>query len=133
MARPGRTENLKPQSTRTKEEQREIAKLGGKRSGQVRKERKLLSQIYAEALSKKYTVDGVEYDGPEFFQQVLATILMRGDSSAVSLLKELREGTEGSKVKIDGDINQNVTFFAPEKIVDGEAWEKLASDIIKKQ
>jgi phenylalanyl-tRNA synthetase beta chain len=28
--------------------------------------------------------------------------------------------------KIDGDINQNVLFFAPEKIVDGEAWEKLA-------
>jgi hypothetical protein len=32
-------------------------------------------------------------------------IIARGDSSSVSLLKELREGTEGSKVQLSGNVN----------------------------
>ena len=39
-------ENLIPLNKRTKEEQREIAKMGGKKSGEVRREKKKLSEIF---------------------------------------------------------------------------------------
>jgi hypothetical protein len=103
MARPGGApENLIPNSERTPIERKRIASNAGKKSAQVRKERKLLSQIYAEALSKDYMVEGVKYKGADFFQQVIATVLMRGDSSAVALMKEIAEKTEGNKLEISG-------------------------------
>jgi hypothetical protein len=106
----GNPQNLVPLTTDTA---RKIGAKGGKKTAEVKKERKLLSQIYAEALSKKYTVDGVDYDGPDFFQKVLATVLMRGDNAAVSLLKELREGTEGSKLSLSGPNGKDLF---PDKI-----------------
>jgi len=36
------------------------------------------------------------------------------------------------KVELSGNIDNNITFFAPNKIIDDKAWENLASDIIKK-
>ena len=98
MGRPN-LENLVPLTT---EKARRIGAKGGKRSGEVKKEKKLLSQIYAEALSKEYMVEGVKYTGADFFQQVIATVLMRGDSSAVALMKEIAEKTEGNKIELSG-------------------------------
>ena len=42
---PNSRANLKPQSTRTKKEQREIAKLGGKASGEARKKLKTFKEL----------------------------------------------------------------------------------------
>ena len=50
MPRDG-TKNLIPQNQRTKEEQRKIAQKGGKKSGEVRRERKLLKDELLSLLS----------------------------------------------------------------------------------
>jgi hypothetical protein len=97
---------------------------GGAKSSQTKKERKLLSQIYAEALTRKYEIDGEELEGPDFFQRVLVKVLDRGDSASVSLLKELREGTEGNKVQLSGpDCGPIQVMQAPAKMT-LEEWNK---------
>jgi len=53
----GRVENLKPQNTRTKAEQKKIARMGGKASGKARAEKKKLSEFYAEALAREYEIE----------------------------------------------------------------------------
>lgn len=46
-------ENLIPTNKRSKEEARELGKLGGQKSGQVRREKKMLKQLCEERLLKK--------------------------------------------------------------------------------
>ena len=82
------------------------------KSAEKRKEnnakKKLMSQIYAEFLEKEYnvkTTDGTKkISGSELVNEAMKKIMARGDSSTVSLMKELREGTEGTKVNIDGSL-----------------------------
>jgi coenzyme F420-reducing hydrogenase alpha subunit len=52
MAKTKGHENLIPQSERTKEQQREIARMGGIASGKARKEKRMLKDLLEEALSK---------------------------------------------------------------------------------
>ena len=85
-----------PNSERTPEERKKIARLGGKRSGEVRREKKLLSQVYADMLSEKY---GKGEKGVDL-QSVVKGILADGGAPAVSMLREIREATEGSKSTI---------------------------------
>ena len=98
--------NLKPfQST---EEARKAGKKGGIKSGKVRREKKMMSQIYAEFLEREHGVvgkDGIKKNmsGNELLSSVMSKILSRGDSASVSLMREIREATEGSKVNIAGD------------------------------
>ena len=49
----GNEKNLIPQNRRTKEEQREIARKGGKRSGEVRRENKLIRDRIIERMGEK--------------------------------------------------------------------------------
>lgn len=49
-------ENLKPQSTRTKEEQREIARLGGKASGEARRQKNTIKSILKQWADSPITV-----------------------------------------------------------------------------
>lgn len=82
------------------------------KSAEKRKEnnakKKLMSQIYAEFLEQEYEVkvgDGKrKLSGSEFVNEVMRRVLVRGDSSSVSLLKEIREGTEGSKINLSGTV-----------------------------
>ena len=82
------------------------------KSAEKRKEnnakKKLMSQIYAEFLEQEYEVkvgDGKrKLSGSEFVNEVMRRVLARGDSSSVSLLKEIREGTEGSKINLSGTV-----------------------------
>jgi len=98
-------ENLIPQNMRTKEEQREIARQGGIASGVVRKEKKLMSQIYAEFLEKEHDVEisgeKRKLSGHKIVSAMMMKVLNRGDAASVSIMKEIREGTEGSKFKHD--------------------------------
>jgi hypothetical protein len=107
MARLGKIENLKPQTTRTKEEQREVARMGGIQSGKARREKKLMSKIYSEFLTKKYKLKiddkEKEIDGASLVDEAIRDIIMRCDSASVSLMKEIRETIEGSKVYL-GEI-----------------------------
>jgi len=82
------------------------------KSAEKRKEnnakKKLMSQIYAEFLEKEYEVkvgDGKKkISGAELVNEVMRRVLARGDSSSVSLLKEIREGTEGQKINFAGTV-----------------------------
>jgi len=98
-----------PQSKRTKAKQREIASQGGKASVEARRKRKLMSQIYAEFLAEKFAVkvDGKEQamTGEKLVNSVVKKVLISGGAAAVSLMKEIREATEGQKLTLDGPIS----------------------------
>lgn len=82
----------------TPEEARKIGSKGGKKSVEVRREKKLMSQIFAERLS-----DGLDKD----IEKVLPKIIRKGGAAAVSMMKEIREATEGSKVKTETVLTIN--------------------------
>lgn len=96
--REGRKENLK---VPTSEEARANGQKGGKRSVQVKRERKLMSQIYADILAGKYEVEIDEekkqVTGDEFVTLVAKKVLSKGGSAAVAMMKEIREATETKK------------------------------------
>lgn len=94
----GKPENLKPPASA--EQARAMGSKGGKRSAEVRKERKLISQAYAEIIAKMNGIDGLN---GVTLESVTEAILERKDSASVSMLKELREATEGSKLALVGE------------------------------
>jgi hypothetical protein len=100
--RPG-IENLKPPLS--PEEAREQGSLGGKASVEARRKKKLLSEIYGDFLAAKVVADEEvkEMTGDQFVSAVMEKVLVKGGAPAVSLIKEIREATEGNKVKISGD------------------------------
>ena len=122
MAR-GRIENLRPQNTRTKAEQRKIARKGGKASGKARAEKKKLSQFYAEALAREYDIEieppliikGVvvregkkkRLSGQQLVDHVFGTMLGRCDMVTAKLLENIGDFTEGKKVLTESTINVN--------------------------
>lgn len=76
---PNSRANLKPQSTRTKKEQREIAKKGGKASGEARRSYATLTQT----LKEKCT--------PEVMEQLTDMLIKRakqGNLKAYELLRD---------------------------------------------
>jgi len=81
------------------------------KSAQKRKEnnakKKIMSQVYVDILEKKYKVgkDGKKKIGYEVVGDIVMQILARKDASSVSMLREIREATEGSKVQMTGSIN----------------------------
>lgn len=94
----GNPQNLVPLTT---EKARKIGAIGGKRSGEVKREKKLLSSMYAEILAKGFEVDGQRLS----LDEVVSTIISQNNSASVSMLKEIREATEGSKL----DVNNTIT------------------------
>jgi hypothetical protein len=129
----GNPSKLIPNSQRTPEELREITRKGGIRSGQVRREKKLLSTIYGEFLAKEFNIniDGQKkkISGALFVQSVMTDILKRKDSASVSLMKEIREATEGSKV----DLNAMVETVNITDELSFEQRKELAAEWLKNQ
>ena len=113
-------QNLRPQSMRTKSEQREVARKGGIASGEARREKKRLSEIYAEALAEEYDIviepavringkivrkeKRKKLQGQALFDHVVGRILSRCDSTTVQLLKNIGDLTEGQRY--NHEINQ---------------------------
>ena len=109
-------DNLIPNSERTPEELQEMTRKGGIASGKARREKKLMSQIYAEFLEKEHDVEGPDGDrtkmsGHAIVSVVMSKVLARGDSAAVSLMKELREATEGSKLAVTDKADEWSKMF----------------------
>ena len=94
--------NLIPNNLRSKKEVRENSRKGGIASGKKRKEKKLMSQIYADFLAAEHDIivkaKKEKVSGPEYMRIVADQIFKKGGSPAVSLMKEIREATEGNKV-----------------------------------
>lgn len=106
----GRVENLDP--CRDTETAKARGKLGGIRSGQVKKERKLVSQILADYLQKEHEVilrddqgeviDRETIPASELIERTVTAVMARGDSASVQMLKTMHDTTEGQKVNLSG-------------------------------
>jgi len=105
----GKTENLIPLTT---EKAREIGRIGGKRSGEVRKEKRLVSMILMDYLQRdhKVTIQTGEDEAEtkkmttdELFEHSLTSALVRGDSASISTIKTMAEVLEGKNIKLSGD------------------------------
>lgn len=81
----------------TKEAQQRGSK-GGKATARNNKERRLMSQIYAELIS-----NGLDKD----IEKASKRVMRKGGGPAISLMRELREGTEGSRVKTETVLTIN--------------------------
>ena len=108
----GNPDKLIPGNKRSHEEASENGRKGGIQSGKKRREKKLMSQIYAEFLAKEHNImtsDGKKkpVSGSEMVSSVMRKVLSRGDSASVSLMREVREGTEGSKIKTETVLTIN--------------------------
>jgi len=96
-------DNLIPLTT---EKAREIGKKGGIASGKAKREKKLMSAIYAEYLEKEHDLGGgKKITGEKRVSLIIDEILQRGDSPAVAMMKEIRSATEGDKLNVTADIN----------------------------
>ena len=87
----GRIENLKPF---TKENAKEMGSKGGKKKAENTKERVLMSEIYSQFIAEH----------KEELEESLRKVALRGDASTVSLISELRKGTEGDKTEITAKV-----------------------------
>lgn len=113
----GRKENL---VTLTSEKAREYGALGGKRSGEVKREKKLMSRILADYLQKEHEVllrddsgnviDREKVSAEELINHTVTAILDRGDSSSATIIKTIGELTEGKTVKLLGDEENPLSF-----------------------
>ena len=85
------SKNLIPQSERTKDEQREIARLGGIASGKARREKQKTQQILADLLS-------IKNKDLAMFQKLASKLGLDGDTSIhevftmVCLLNAVKKG-----------------------------------------
>lgn len=107
-------DNLKPLTT---EKAREIGRLGGIKSGEVRRNKRLMKQIYLDFLISEHDIklkDGTvqKINTTEYLNKVMKMILQRGDSASVSLLRELRETIDGRAKTQQDDTNDKLDGLA---------------------
>ena len=102
----GNPSKLKPC---TKENARERQLKSAEKRKENNAKKKLMSQIYAEFLEREYEVKAGEgkrkLSGAELVNEVMRKVLARSDSSSVSLMREIREGTEGTKMQLSGELS----------------------------
>ena len=94
--------------TPTTDEAKEMQRKSAEKRKENNAKKKLMSQIYAEFLEKEYNVRQGDKErkltGAELVNECMKKIIARGDSSSVSLMREVREGTEGTKVNLSGTV-----------------------------
>lgn len=106
--------NLIPIKTLSNEEAKKRGSKGreGVGSGPPGKETHVpdIWRVLAERF--KVRVDGKDQEitGADLVGRVVKTVLNEGGSPAVSLMREIREATEGSKVTVDGELGTPVKF-----------------------
>lgn len=86
-------QNLKPKPF-TKENAKEMGARGGKKKAENAKERVLMSEIYSQFIQEH----------KEELEESLRKVALRGDASTVTLMAELRKGTEGEKTEITAKV-----------------------------
>jgi len=101
MPSRGRKENLKPKTSAQAR-----GRLGGIQSGKAKRMKKLMSEIYADLLADQSGIkkgQGIQ----KVVEDILNSVDAKGKNARVSMIKELREGTEGSKVKTETVLSIN--------------------------
>ena len=111
-------ENLIPQSERTKEEQREIARQGGIASGKARREKADLRRQAQLWLESDVTTDkhGNPMSGAQFMMAVAAKELAKGNAKFWELMRDTAGYKPVDKVMV-ADVDQAVIEDI-ERIVD---------------
>lgn len=123
------TKNLIPQSERTKEEQRKIARMGGIASGKARREKQKTQQILADIVS-------IKNKDLDMFKKLATKLGLDGDISIhevftmVCLLNSVKSGNLGdlerlSKLLGEDKQNENADVLSKLDKVIGEV-DKLA-------
>lgn len=123
----GKNGNLIPLSERTKTEQTEITSKGGKRSGEVRRERKALREVYETVGQKEITItnpDGTKETVILDFAVAIAQYkkAVKGDTKAARHIAEIRGELE-KKVTLGGSV-QGLTVVV-ENTETAEKLEKI--------
>lgn len=107
-------ENLRPMSERTKDEQREIARQGGKASGEARRKKRDLRRALEMLLEKDYTdkkgniATGAEAISTKLFEQA-----MKGNVKAFETIRSTVGQDPVQKVEqvnIDAEYEQSVEY-----------------------
>lgn len=103
--------NLIPQSERTKEEQREIARMGGIASGKARRERKTLKEELLLLLSQGDTQEKISLS--------LIKQALDGNTKAFEIIRD----TVGEKPKEEIDLSNRVSYEdAIKKVSDSDEY-----------
>lgn len=79
---------LIPQSERTKEEQSEIAKMGGKASGEARRRKRDIRAAMEALLEKRYNTSMGELSGAEAISLKQMEKALKGDPKAFELVRD---------------------------------------------
>lgn len=110
--------NLKPQSERTKEEQREIARQGGKRSGEVRAAKRDLRKALEALLEKEFKgKDGITLTGAEAIALKQMEKALKGDTKAFEVVRDTAGQKPVEKVMI-AEVDQSVIDEVEKAVLD---------------
>jgi ribosomal protein L2 len=88
--------NLIPLNKRTKDEQRAIAKNGGKASGKARLKKKYMKEIYFDFLLKQSGQKKIK----DAVNQIISDPRATSQVARVSMIKEVREATEDKEIDL---------------------------------
>ena len=108
------TKNLIPQNKRTKEEQREIARMGGIASGKARREKQKTQQILADIVS-------IKNKDLAMFQKLAAKLGLDGDISIhevftlTCLLNSVKSGNLGDLERLSKLLGEQVEITDSEE------------------
>lgn len=87
---------------------KKLGRNGGIKSGEAKREKKRISEIYANFLASEFdiVIDDIKhkYTGVRLVEETIRKVLANADSSSVAIMKEIREATEGSKVELSGEL-----------------------------
>ena len=97
-------ENLVDLRTRTTEEQREIARMGGIASGKARKEKRMLKDLLEEALSKGTDTDN-EYVN---ITKALINEANKGNVKAYEVIRDTLGQKPVEKVEVTNSIDETI-------------------------
>lgn len=100
-------ENLIPQSKRTKDEQREIARKGGKASGKARREKKTARE-YAIAVLEGYVKDKDITLKDAMMQKLIQRAITDTDLNAIKYILELIGESPAQRIEVTGKDGKDI-------------------------
>lgn len=122
-------QNLKPFNERTEDEQREIARMGGKRSGEVRREKANLKKQLQVFLEMEATKDknGDPLTGAELMVKVAVREMAQGNPKFWELIRDTAGFKPIDKIQV-AEIDQNDIDEVEEMVLATEEEEVDADD-----
>ena len=129
------TDNLIPQSERTKAEQREIARKGGIASGKARKEKKALKEtletllampmkngksIDVEEIQSIAAVKGKNITMQEAIMVAMLNKAAKGDVRAAEYVRDTIGQKPSDKMKLEADVSMNDKLKEVESYIKGK-------------